>query len=340
VDERLAAQLGVIGVWLLTSLAALVIAVLVHELAHIAVGYASGLRVARVMLGPVEIRDHGRPRVRFVPSLQAGVVLVPWERGTDLGPLRWSLISSTAAGPLAGLAFGVAALWLAGGPHPRGPLSMLEMAGQVSLVLGVLNLVPMRTGEGLADGRRMFALLLRTPEAAHILTATMMVGEALSGRRPREWDAGLLALMERSPEEAFARLCLYEAAMDRAEFETAGRHLDAAIALRKHAPTAADAIIFNEAAYYAARHRGDARGGRAWLGLADGWSVQSYMRARAEAAVLSAEGRALEGRQRAVAGLAALDRARRADEHLCREQLEELARGAGAAVRPLLTRAR
>ncbi|MGH2491547.1 MAG: hypothetical protein ACRDF9_08560, partial [Candidatus Limnocylindria bacterium] len=56
----------------------------------------------------------------------------------------------------------------------------------------------------------------------------------------------------------------------------------------------------------------------------------------AEAAVLCAEGRVLEGRQRAVAGLAALGRARRGDEDLCREQLEELARGAGTVVRPFL----
>lgn len=63
------------------------------------------------------------------------------------------------------------------------------------------------------------------------------------------------------------------------------------------------------------------------------------MRDRAEAAVLSAEGRVLEDRQRAVAGLAALERARRRDEDLCREQLE-LAHGGGAMVRPTLMRAR
>jgi hypothetical protein len=186
----------------------------------------------------------------------------------------------------------------------------------------------------------MFSLLLHTRESGHILAATMMLGEALSGRRPREWDSGLLSVMERSPEEPFARLCLYEAAMDRGEIETAGRQLDAALDLRKEDWTAADAILFAEAAYYTARHRADARAARAWLGIAEGWTVPEYLRARAEAAVLCAEGCALEGRQRAVAGLAALGKAERGDEDLCREQLEELARGAGTLVRPLLARTR
>jgi hypothetical protein len=134
--------------------------------------------------------------------------------------------------------------------------------------------------------------------------------------------------MERAPDEVFARLCLYEAAMDRGEIEAGGRHLDAAVALRSEKWTGSDAILFTEAAYYAARHRLDPRAARALLGFAHGGAVVDYLRARAEAAVLCAEGRGLEGRQRAVAGLAALERVRRQDEDPCREQLEDLARGA------------
>lgn len=340
VDPRIVNHLILLALSLGVTIVAFVVAVVVHELGHVVAGYATGLRVARVALGPLEIRDFGRPRVRLVPSLRAGVVLVPYGRAESLGPLRWGLVISTAAGPLTGLAFGGALIALSGGLHFGSDLSPLQMTGQASLILGVLNLLPLRSGEELADGRRMFSLLLHTRESGQILAATMMLGEALSGRRPREWDGGLLAVMERSPDEPFARLCLYEAAMDRGEIETAGRHLDAALDLRKEDWTAADAILFAEAAYYTARHRGDARAARAWLGIAEGWTVPEYLRARAQAAVLSAEGRALEGRQRAVAGLAALGKAKRGDEDLCREQLEELARGAGTLVRPLLARTR
>lgn len=321
------------------NVVALIVATLLHEFGHAAAGYVAGLRVARVQLGPLEIRDYGRPHVRLVPSLQAGVVLVPFDRTAALEPLRWGLIVSTAAGPLIGLVSGAVILALDGGPRFDVSFSLAQAVGHVSVILGLLNLLPLRSGEQLADGRRIFSLLLRNRESGHILVATLMVAEALSGRRPREWDPGLLALMERSPDEVFARLCLYEAAIDRGEIEAAGRHLDAAVVLRSVKWTAAD-ILFTEAAYYAARHRSDARAARALLGLADGGDVADYMRARAEAAVLCAEGRGLEGRQRAVVGLAALKRAERRDEGPCREQLEELARGAGALVRPLLTRAR
>src|SRR5688500_14992015 len=210
----------------------------------------------------------------------------------------------------------------------------------MSLIIGALNLLPLRSGDQLADGRRIFSLLTRHGESGLILASTLMLVEALSSRRPRDWDPALLAVMERSPDEVFARLCLYEAAIDRGEIEAAGRHIDAAVALRSAKWTSVDAILFTEAAYYVARHRGDARSARALLGLADGGGVVDFLRARAEAAVLCAEGRGLEGRQRAVAGLAALERARRKDGDPCREQLEELARGAGALVRPILTRSR
>jgi hypothetical protein len=315
------------------TILALVVAVFLHELGHVAAGYAFGFRVARIHLGPLEIRDYGLPRVRLVRSLQAGVVLVPVDGATALGPLRWGLIASTAAGPLMGLAAGALLIAVAGGLRLADPLSLTQVLGQMSLILGVFNLLPLRSGDQLSDGRRIFSLLMRNRECGHILAATLMMGDALSGRRPREWDTSLLAVMERSPKDVFARLALYEAAIDRGEIALAGQHLDAAVALRREKWTSADAVLFTEAAYYVARHRGDPRAARAFLGLADGADVVDYMRARAEAAVLCAEGRGLEGRQRAVAGLAALKRVGRRDEDPCREQLEELARGAGAVVR-------
>jgi hypothetical protein len=339
-SERILELMPTLAMSVGVTVAALIVATLLHELGHAVAGYAAGLRVARVQLGPIEIRDYGRPYVRLIRSLQAGVVLVPFDHTAALGPLRWALIVSTAAGPLIGLVSGAMILGLAGGLRFDDALSVPQAVGQMSLILGVLNLLPLRSGEQLADGRRIFSLLVRNRECGQILAATLMLVEALSNRRPRDWDPALLAIMERSPDEVFARLCLYEAAIDRGEVTAAGQHLDAAVALRSVTWTAADAILFTEAAYFAARHRGDARAARALLGFAEGGDVVDYLRARAEAAVLCAEGRALEGRQRAVVGLAALERARRTDGDPCREQLEELARGAGAMVRPLLTRPR
>ena len=164
-------------------------------------------------------------------------------------------------------------LGLAGGWRFDDVLSLPQAVGQMSLIIGVLNFLPLRSGEQLADGRRIFALLARNRESGLILAATLMLAEGLSSRRPRDWDPALLAIMERSPDEVFARLCLYEAAIDRGEIQAAGQHIDAAVALRSAKWTSADAILFTEAAYYAARHRGDARAARALLGFADGGDV-------------------------------------------------------------------
>ena len=88
-----------------------------------------------------------------------------------------------------------------------GPLTMADFAGQsaqqgtlvfvgylalISISLGVLNLLPLRSGEQLADGRRIYSLLLRNKECGQVLAATLMLVEAFSGRRPRDWDPSLL----------------------------------------------------------------------------------------------------------------------------------------------------
>ena len=166
-----------------------------------------------------------------------------------------------------------------------------------------------------------------------------MLVEALSGRRPRDWDPALLAIMERSPDEVFARLCLDEAAIDRGEIEAAGKHIDAAVALRSEKWTAADAILFTEAAYYAARHRGDARAAR---------GAPRSRRRRGRGGLPPRQGRGRRAVRRGswtrrqaarVAGLRPCERARRKDGDPCREQLEDLARGRGCTGRGrLLTR--
>src|SRR5258706_8564617 len=102
----------------------LIVAVVVHELGHVVAGYVVGLRVARIHLGPLEIRDHGRPRVRLVWSLQAGGVLVPFDRTAALGPLRWGLIVSTAAGPRIRLRSGRLLFVLSGGLRLGDPPSV------------------------------------------------------------------------------------------------------------------------------------------------------------------------------------------------------------------------
>ena len=179
---------------------ALIVSVLVHELGHVVAGWAAGLRVARVMLGPIEIRDHGRPRVRFVPSLQAGVLLVPFDRGAALEPMRWGMIVSTAAGPLVGIASGALLIALAGGLRFGEPPSCFSVGRFRSCPAS--QSAAARTGD--RSGRPAFFSLLMPTESGHILAATLMVGEALSGRA-HGMDPDLEGL-ERAPDEVFAAL--------------------------------------------------------------------------------------------------------------------------------------
>ena len=78
-DERVLAALSDLAVSFVLFAIALIVSVLVHELGHVIVGWAAGLRVARVMLGPIEIRDHGRPRLRLAvaPSRRPSLTVRP-----------------------------------------------------------------------------------------------------------------------------------------------------------------------------------------------------------------------------------------------------------------------
>ncbi len=92
------------------------------------------------------------------------------------------------------------------------------------------------------------------------MIASALVATAAAGVRPRDRDAALLGT---SCARRMAHIALYEAALDRGDVAEAGVHVDALLRL---CADAADPIAYNEAAYYVARHRGDARRARSRRG--------------------------------------------------------------------------
>jgi hypothetical protein len=175
--------LGVGG--LLTFLALLA----VHELGHLLAGRAVGLPFERFTVGPLQlVREGGRWRARLNTawSQPAAYVLLPPPQ-VGHGYRRWRWAAMVLGGPLANLLVGAACLAAAGHLNPCPPASVstnaragwrgvailypgdlttawLNMAGIVSLWLGVCNLVPGSAKGMRSDGGQLLDLWRAAPK--------------------------------------------------------------------------------------------------------------------------------------------------------------------------------
>jgi hypothetical protein len=95
----------------------------------------------------------------------------------------------------------------------------------------------------------------------------------------------------------------YGWALDRGDIPAAEGYLETLLANLSAFNSALRPSVLIEAAYFTARHRNDAAAARALLEQARGGLVEPYTRARAEAAVLLAEGRPAEAQTLAAQGL-------------------------------------
>lgn len=186
------------GLWFLAELfLADLIAVTGHELGHVAVGRGLGMRVRAFGVGPFQWRiREGNWKFRFQPSnffaLTGGEAgLVP----TKLRDSYWRDVCMIAAGPMASLCLGVAALWamLRASREPWAPAwQLLGFVGVISLTSFVINLVPVRPEADYSDGAHIYQLLTRSPWT-DVRRAFSAVGSSLvTPLRPRDYDAQAL----------------------------------------------------------------------------------------------------------------------------------------------------
>lgn len=182
----------------LAGFLALVPHVLLHELGHLAAGYALRLRPAAISLGSRSggrRRSIGKLRVYLWTGTGYAVSARPDPTGRLLG-LRMSLF--VLAGPATNLllAGGTYLAARAARPEPRAVLLVVALVG---LAFGLSGLVPMRSGHGrVSDGLSLLRWMFRARWRARALDA-----ETASYR---EATADLRRLAARRPAELLARL--------------------------------------------------------------------------------------------------------------------------------------
>lgn len=280
----------------LFTLASFPLLVGLHELGHLLSGIAVGFRPLLFVVGPLRVERVGdalRARWGLRGAMVGGLaVSVP----TDTRDLRRRTFWMIAGGPLASL--GAGALCLALRPFASAvPVAdlLLLIAGVVSLLLGMTALAPTRTGGFFSDGLRMLRLARGGGDVEREVAVLALLANSMSGRRPREWDAELVARAAAGdPDTVFGvagRQYASAFERDHGRMEAARAHLDAAVAAVDVLPRQTRSSLMLAAAYFAARFDRDPARARAFLDQAEGELItQGGDRPLAEAALAWAEG--------------------------------------------------
>jgi acyl-CoA thioesterase FadM len=287
--------------------------VLIHEAGHLAGGMLAGFKPALLIVGPLRLSwVDGRPQASLNRSLAlaGGLASAAPDDDRDL-PRRMLLM--VIGGPLGSLMVGLLAL--AALPFAGGLAWLVLFTGAaLGFAVTAVTLIPLHAGGFSSDGARIGMLLRGGPLAERWCAMALLVGASMAGRLAETNPAIVAratALRDETVDALGAAYLAYAYHLARGEHAQAGEQLTYALEHQQLFNEGVRPALLIEAAYFTARHRGDAVAARAYLQESKSSSVvEAYTRRRAEAAVLHAEGRVEEARAAAEAGLQALDKAR------------------------------
>jgi hypothetical protein len=289
-------------------LAVLFAVILVHELGHLAAGALNGARAMLLVVGPLHGSREGggwRWRLNRSAGLAGGLAVSVPDVSDAASPDRTRRVMRRIVfgGPLASVLLAAAAAlgaWAldrsgASGNGAALLLSALIMAALVSGGIGVLTLLPMRTGGFASDGRRALDLRAGAPGAPAEAAQLAIVALATGGRRARDWPSALVEQAAALPPgaPAVAAVTAHSLAsahhFDRGDVERGRAHLVRALAAREAYPKPARPALLDDAAWVAAWHDRDLAAARALAdesaALGRGFDLTPFLRHRARAAV-------------------------------------------------------
>lgn len=284
---------------LLTPLA-LFLVIVIHELGHLAAAQWVGFRFRVLTLGPWSIiatPTGFRHRLNFkILGLIGGQqISTPVDgRGTDRQFLHY-----LAGGGVANLVSAALAIALLEAAAVDGFVrAFLVVFAAVSALFGVINLAPVRTGQGIAtDGYNMRSIMRNNEEAIRLRAMIELMGNIYSGVRPRDWSYKMVAqLQENAPteyEKALGPFLAHSFALDRGDLATARETALATEALFDGVPAAFHSHFAVELAYYFGACERDAAKARRYADIAKrgGYLLSPSATHRALAAAAYAEAR-------------------------------------------------
>jgi len=261
-------------------------AIAIHEMAHALVGVMVGFRFNSLRIGRLQF---DRP---FRISLYRG-------RGTGAGgwaslfPLKqdnliWRAIAMLLAGPLSNLlSIGV----LLALPYAKEGFSALFI--YISALLGIMNLIPFRSRAVYTDGGRILMLLQNRARGERWLAMLKLIEEMRTGppeKMTPEFMAKAIAIEDNSPDTVTAHAIAYAAAFWQHKDDEAARLLETCLRHSNLAAPSQRQGLAVDAAVFQARRRKRADLAQGWLAELPARTEYPWLRPRAEAAILEAQG--------------------------------------------------
>lgn len=295
----------------------LFIIILVHELGHLIAGFAVGLKFLMISVGPFKIQKTGesiRPGINRHLNASGGLTLmIPEHNDPDKSKMFWFI----AAGPLANFILGIITLSIVvmlsddqTGQTMNYILYLLFTTGFISIILGLVSIIPSESHAFESDGRQILDMYRGGEKAISKQQLTILSVSILNGTRPREIDKSLLqAVLSRldsqSPvQAASARFIEAYHLLDCGKYEDAERVLDSLIEnLEKQKNPMLEGTLFAEKAFILSAYHNSPKEAVPLLEKARKGYVEKQTLARAEAAYHIACGDIQRGREIADKGL-------------------------------------
>jgi len=285
------AHLGTVGklVLFVGVLLAAAVAPLVHELGHVIGGAWVRFRFAFLTWGPFRVAREGdqvRVRMNREFALAGGIALSLPTTMEDLARRNAIVV---ATGPAVSLVLGVIALtvsYLTGIWRSSDAMSDPTLAitgivagvfGVSSIGVGLLTLIPGRTGRFATDGAQLLRYVRGGSDADRHSTLMTMGAVATGATRPRDWPRDLIRrLTIEDPDSSDAILAesfAYYQALDDGDLSRAHQALSAVLERTIAKGRRARAPYAQEAAFYELAVRGDASAAGRWLDEELGGSI-------------------------------------------------------------------
>ena len=269
-------------------------AVAIHETAHALVGVAAGFRFNSLRIGRLQF---DRPfRISLYKGRRTGsggwASLFPLKQDK----LVWRAIAMLLAGPLSNLLSIAVLLAL---PYAKGGFSALFI--YISALLGIMNLIPFRSRSVYTDGGRILMLLQNRARGERWLAMLKLIEEMRTGppeKMTPEFIAKAIAIEDNSPDTVTAHAIAYAAAFWQHKDDEAARMLETCLRHSNLAAPSQRQGLAVDAAVFQARRRKRADLAQQWLADLPARIEYPWLRPRAEAAILEAQGNVAGARKK------------------------------------------
>lgn len=283
----------------------LYLVILAHETGHLLAGKLAGMQPFLLITGPLKLMaTNSGWQVGLNRSVGlAGGLAACMPRTTE--NLRRQLFFLVAGGPLTSLVGGVLGLLVFRLLPSDSAWGLAALVfGFTSLVIFLVTILPARTSGFQTDGAQILSLLRGGAEVEQRALLLVLQAESIKGVRPRDYPPEILqrlASVRVDPLiDAAADLMGYYHRLDRGDIEQAGQVMEKLLEARAQIPETLRRAVYLEAAFFRAAHKSDAVSAREFYRKGLGALAEKHTLLRSEAAVLFAEGRLPEAREKSL----------------------------------------